>query len=95
RKRKSTSQIVVPKFDVVAALLGTTPPPPTKREKMTSRIVSDLKGEQFMEIAKPRVDKEEKYLLVFDLELMRIPLGDSMPESEVHNLREIVTRVIE
>ncbi|KAH9303442.1 hypothetical protein KI387_015025, partial [Taxus chinensis] len=50
---------------------------------------------KFMEIAEPKVDKEEKYLLVFDLELTRIPLGESTPESEVHNLRETVTRVIE
>ena len=48
-----------------------------------------------MEIVKPNYDKDEKHLSMGDLELTRIPLGESTPESEVHNLKETVSRVIE
>ncbi|KAH9313327.1 hypothetical protein KI387_028362, partial [Taxus chinensis] len=45
-------------------------------------------------IAKPKVDKPEQDLQASDLELSRIPMGESTPEGEIHNLQEIVTRVI-
>ncbi|KAH9296712.1 hypothetical protein KI387_044740, partial [Taxus chinensis] len=35
KKRKSSSRLTGPDFDVVAALLGTTPPPPAKKAKTT------------------------------------------------------------
>ncbi|KAH9291257.1 hypothetical protein KI387_043552, partial [Taxus chinensis] len=95
KKRKSTSIIVAPKFDAVETLLGTTPPPPAKKAKVTSRLVSDSQGQQFMEIARPKLDKDEKDLSMGDLELTRISLGESTPESEVHNLRETMSKVIE
>ena len=79
----------------MAALLGTTPPTSAKRAKKTSRIVTDAQGQQFLEVAKPKVDKVEKDLLVSDLDLSRIPMGESTPESEVHNLQETVTKVVE
>ncbi|KAH9297053.1 hypothetical protein KI387_028735 [Taxus chinensis] len=95
RKRKPSSHLTGPNFDVVTTLLGTTPPPPAKRAKTTSRIVIDAQGQQFLEVTKPKVDKAEHDLLASDLELSRIPMGESTPKSEVHNLQEIVTKVIE
>ncbi|KAH9325120.1 hypothetical protein KI387_005298, partial [Taxus chinensis] len=41
------------------------------------------------------IEIEEKYLTLNDLELTRIPLGESTPESEVHNLKETVSKLIE
>ncbi|KAH9310152.1 hypothetical protein KI387_038063, partial [Taxus chinensis] len=73
--------------------LGTTPSH-AKKAKVTSRIVSDAQGQQFLEISKPTTDKSEQDLQVSDLELSRIPMGESTPEGEIHNLQEIVTRVI-
>ncbi|KAH9324578.1 hypothetical protein KI387_004756, partial [Taxus chinensis] len=93
RKRKSSFQSLGPNFDAVAALLGTTPSR-AKKARTTSRIVSDARGQQFLEIAKPTVDKSESELLTSDLELSRIPMGESTPEGEIHNLQETVTRVI-
>ncbi|KAH9316561.1 hypothetical protein KI387_025188, partial [Taxus chinensis] len=49
----------------------------------------------FLEVAKPKSVKEEKYLLISELELSRIPMGESTLESEVHNLQETITKVIE
>ncbi|KAH9324269.1 hypothetical protein KI387_004447, partial [Taxus chinensis] len=46
-------------------------------------------------ITKPKVDKDEKILMLSYLESTRIPLGGSTPECEVHNLNQIVSRVIE
>ncbi|KAH9321066.1 hypothetical protein KI387_015705, partial [Taxus chinensis] len=94
RKRKSSSQISGPNFYAVAALLGTTPSAPTKKARTTSRIVTDAQGQQFLEIAKPKVDKPEQDLQASDLELSRISMGESTPEGEIHNLQETVTRVI-
>ncbi|KAH9313947.1 hypothetical protein KI387_022574, partial [Taxus chinensis] len=94
RKRKSSSRISGPNFDAVAALLGTTPPSRTKKARITSRIVSDAQGQQFLEIAKPKTDKPEQDLQASDLELSRIPMGESTPEGEIQNLQETVTRVI-
>ncbi|KAH9320290.1 hypothetical protein KI387_022059, partial [Taxus chinensis] len=51
-------------------------------------------GQKFPKIAKPTVDKSEQDLQASDLELSRIPMGESTPEGEIHNLQEIVTRVI-
>ncbi|KAH9293718.1 hypothetical protein KI387_041075, partial [Taxus chinensis] len=79
RKRKSSSRSSGPNFDAVAALLGTTPSR-AKKAKITSRIVSDAQGQQFLEIAKPTVDKSEQDLQASDLELSRIPMGESTPE---------------
>ncbi|KAH9297022.1 hypothetical protein KI387_028704, partial [Taxus chinensis] len=79
RKRKSSSQSLGPNFDVVAALLGTTPSR-AKKARTTSRIVSDAQGQQFLEITKPTVDKSESDLRASDLELSRIPMGESTPE---------------
>ncbi|KAH9295151.1 hypothetical protein KI387_038739, partial [Taxus chinensis] len=93
RKRKSSSRSSGPNFDAVAALLGTTPSR-AKKARTTSRIVSDAQGQQFLEIAKPTVDKSEQDLQTSDLELSRIPMGESTPEGEIHNLQETVTRVI-
>ncbi|KAH9306929.1 hypothetical protein KI387_011333, partial [Taxus chinensis] len=93
RKRKSSSQSLGPNFDAVAALLGTTPSR-AKKARTTSRIVSDAQGQQFLEIAKPTVEKSESDLLTSDLELSRIPMGESTPEGEIHNLQETITRVI-
>ncbi|KAH9312034.1 hypothetical protein KI387_027069, partial [Taxus chinensis] len=76
-------------------MLGTTPPPLVKKEKTTSRLVTNAQGQQFLEVANPKVEKEEKYLLIFDLEISRIPMGESTPKSEVHNLWETITKVIE
>ncbi|KAH9313463.1 hypothetical protein KI387_044582, partial [Taxus chinensis] len=74
-------------------LLGTTPSR-AKKARTTSRIVSDAQGQRFLEIAKPTVDKSESDLLTSELELSRIPMGESTPEGEIHNLQETVTRVI-
>ncbi|KAH9290664.1 hypothetical protein KI387_034781, partial [Taxus chinensis] len=79
RKRKSSSQSSGPNFDAVAALLGTTPSR-AKKAKITSRIVSDAQGQQFLEIAKPTVDKLEQDLQTSNLELSRIPMGESTLE---------------
>ncbi|KAH9299425.1 hypothetical protein KI387_031107, partial [Taxus chinensis] len=80
RKRKSSSQISGPNFDVVASLLGTTPPTHAKKARITSRIVFDTQGQQFLEIANPKADKPEQDLQASDLELSRIPMGESTPE---------------
>ncbi|KAH9297113.1 hypothetical protein KI387_028795, partial [Taxus chinensis] len=80
RKRKPSSQSSGPNFDAVVALLGTTPPSHAKKFKITSRIVSDAQGQQFLEIAKPTVDKSEQDLKASDLELSRISMGESTPE---------------
>lgn len=95
RKRKPSSQLERLNFDVVAALLGTTPSSLAKRAKKTSRIVTDAQGQKFLEIAKPKVDKAKQDLLASDMFLSRIPMGKSTPKSEVHSLQEIVTKVIE
>ncbi|KAH9306607.1 hypothetical protein KI387_011011, partial [Taxus chinensis] len=58
----------------------TTPPTPAKKATTTSRIVSYAQGQQFLEIAKPKVDKPEHDLQASDLELSRIPMGESTPE---------------
>ncbi|KAH9320195.1 hypothetical protein KI387_021964, partial [Taxus chinensis] len=59
RKRKFSSRSSGSNFDAVAALLGTTPSR-AKKAKVTSRIVSDAQGQQFLEIAKPTTDKSEQ-----------------------------------
>ncbi|KAH9322999.1 hypothetical protein KI387_017638, partial [Taxus chinensis] len=92
RERKDQSRIDVPKFDVVAALLGTSPP---KKAKTASRLISESTGQEFLEIARPKEDKNEKDISVSDFELTRISLGESIPEGEVHNLRETFSKVIE
>ncbi|KAH9327713.1 hypothetical protein KI387_007891, partial [Taxus chinensis] len=57
-----------------ATLLGTTPPSPAKKAKVTSRLVSDSQGQQFMEITRPKLDKDEKDQSMGDMELTRISL---------------------
>ncbi|KAH9292480.1 hypothetical protein KI387_042337, partial [Taxus chinensis] len=52
-------------------MLGTTPSR-AKKARTTSRIVYDTRGQQFLEIAKPAMDKSEQDLQVSDLELLRI-----------------------
>ncbi|KAH9306785.1 hypothetical protein KI387_011189, partial [Taxus chinensis] len=44
KKRKLSSQVIVPNFDALAALLGTNPPPPAKKAKTTSMLVTDSQG---------------------------------------------------
>ncbi|KAH9317013.1 hypothetical protein KI387_018782, partial [Taxus chinensis] len=92
--RKSSSRLTGSNFDVMVALFGTTASAPAKKTRTTSRITTDAQGQQFLEVAKPKVDKAEQDLQASDLELSRIPMGESTPESEMHNLQQIVTRFI-
>lgn len=41
------------------------------------------------------MEKCKKDLTIFELELIKIPLGEYTPEGEVHNIKEIVSKVIE
>lgn len=53
-----------------------------------------VQGQQFLEVTKPKVDKSEQDLLASNLKISRIPMGESTPESEVHNLQKMVSKVI-
>ncbi|KAH9311645.1 hypothetical protein KI387_026680, partial [Taxus chinensis] len=73
----------------------TTSTPTSKKAKTTSRLVSNSKGQQYLEITKPRVENDEKDITIVELELTGIPLGEYTPDGEVHNLKEMVSKVIE
>lgn len=51
----------------------------TKKDKVNSRLTSYSQGQQFIEIANPNFDKDERDLSLGDLELTRIPIGESTP----------------
>ncbi|KAH9327672.1 hypothetical protein KI387_007850, partial [Taxus chinensis] len=70
------------------------PSPHSRKAKITSRLMTDASGSQFIKFARPRVEKDEAEMRITDYEMTRYCLGKLGPEGHIHNFEQSVARLV-